>query len=414
MSLTSYILKDRISRILLFIFIANFFYDDGGLFLYKRIIYSGFIYLAIYEMFQFYLHTAHDHALLKMPSYFRSYIAMFFIFIGINLVTDYLSPALNIVTMLNNPYALLATAPVFLFYIGVQSPDLKKTFDLLLIISTVFLLTWVIKLPGKIPYFQGFISSMAILPLFILSCTDKKKQLLAGLLVLIAIAFSMVSGYRIVLLRIILFFSLFFSLNTVRNTASLKLIIMLTAGVFIFLMLNNLESILDIFKGLIGKTDFDADDTRSFLYKEFFGDFKSSELILGRGFMGTYFSNYFLQLQRNLDDTGDFYQRYGIEVGFLQLLLKGGFVYYILYVLPLWYVAIKSIFGYAHQKISFYIGIFIFSELLLMFFENIPYFSFQFSILFFLAGYAYRMMVLDEQKIDSAMLRMGRVFSVPV
>jgi len=402
------------SRILLFIFVANFFYDDGGLFLFKRIIYSGFIYLAIYEMFQFYLHKSNDSALIKMPGYYRSYIALFFIFIGVNLVTDFLNPALNIVTLINNPYALMATAPVFLFYIGVQSPDLKKTFDLLMIISSIFLLTWVIKLPGKIPYFQGFISSMAILPFFIISNTEKKKRLFAVLLVLLAVAFSMVSGYRIVLLKTILFFSLFFSLNTLRNSGLMKLIIMLTAAFFVFLMLNNLEQILDIFKGLIGKTDFDADDTRSFLYKEFFGDFKSSELILGRGFMGTYFSNYFLQLQRNLDDTGDFYQRYGIEVGFLQLLLKGGFVYYILYVLPLWYVAIKSIFRYAHQKITFFIGIFIFTELLLMFFENIPYFSFQFSLLFFFAGYAYRTMVQESRIHQTITTKRNRVLSATV
>jgi hypothetical protein len=94
---------------------------------------------------------------------------------------------------------------------------------------------------------------------------------------------------------------------------------------------------------------------------------------------------------------GDFYQRFTIEVGALELLLKGGAVFYFLYTIPLWYVAIKSIFRYAHLKMAFYIGIYILTELLIMFIENIPYFSFQYAILFFLAGYTYRLMYLNKK-----------------
>ncbi|WP_221394605.1 hypothetical protein [Dyadobacter sp. NIV53] len=164
-----------------------------------------------------------------------------------------------------------------------------------------------------------------------------------------------------------------------------------------FFMLNNLEDVLNIFKSIIGRNDFEGADTRSFLYQELFADFKGYEFILGRGFLGTYFSDYFLMLMQNLDDTGDFYQRFGIEVGFLQLILKGGFVFYFLYTLPLWYVAIQGIFWHSEMKIPFYIGIYVLVELLLMFFENIPYFSFQFSILFLFAGFAYRIMYINTQ-----------------
>jgi len=331
-----------------------------------------------------------------MPSFYSIFIVLYLFFILVNIFTDLTNPALNIVTLINNPQAMLSAVPVFIFSVSANNEDLSKVYNLFKAVCIIFLLTWIIPIPGRIPFYQGFIASHAIIPFFIISLIEKRRLPMAIALVGLVAVFSVFSDYRIVLLKVLVFFSFFFSLKFFKSNWFIKLIIILIGCSFIYFMLNNLADLLDFFKDFIGKKDFDSNDTRSFLYQELFEDLKKSELFLGRGFLGTYFSPYFLMLIEQSIDDGDFYQRFGVEVGFLQLVLKGGLAYYFLYTLPLWYVAIKSIFWHPDLKIAFYFGIYILTELLLMFFENIPYFSFQFSILFFLAGYAYRMIYLEK------------------
>jgi membrane-associated HD superfamily phosphohydrolase len=79
-----------------------------------------------------------------------------------------------------------------------------------------------------------------------------------------------------------------------------------------------------------------------------------------------------------------------VEVGFLQLILKGGFVYFILYMFLLVATVYKGIFTKHNSKIAFLISIYILTEIFIMFIENIPAFHFEYFVMFFLAGYAYR------------------------
>jgi hypothetical protein len=392
-------------KILLLIFLANFFYEENQVFLYKRVIYSFFIYWAVYEIANFNWKAITEDNTIKLPSFFPGFIVIYLLFILFNVLTDLRNPNLNFVTLINNPQAALSVVPVFVFFVGVYSTEFTEVYKLLKVICIIFLISWVVQLPGRIPFYQGFIASHAILPFFLISMVDKKKMTFAALLIVAAAAFSLFSGYRIVLLKVLFFSGLFFSLNLVKNVAYLKVIIIVAASTFLFLMLNNLQDMLELFKGFIGNKEFETNDTRSFLYEELFSDMGSSELIFGRGFLGTYFSEYFLMLIQNNDDTGDFYQRFGVEVGFLQLILKGGFLYYFLYTLPLWFVAIRSIFWFSKLKIPFFIGIYILTELMLMFFENIPYFNFQFSVLFLFAGFAYRITYLSDRARQSPVIQ---------
>lgn len=389
--------KTLSSKIILLIFLANFFYEENHNFLYKRVLYSIWIYWAVFEIVNHSIKSLTESTLINHTSIFKNYLAVYSIFILFNFINDLISPHLNIITLINNPQAMLSAIPVFIFIVGNDSYDLTELFTVLKVICIIFLATWIIELPGRVPYYQGYIASHAILPFFIISLVDRKNLFFATLLIIAAGIFSIFSGYRIILLQILTFSGLFLFLNLFREKSFFKLIIIFFGGSLIFLMLNNLQDVLDIFKNVIGRKDFEGADTRSFLYQELFADLNKYELVIGRGFLGTYFSDYFLMLIQNLDDTGDFYQRFGIEVGFLQLILKGGFIFYFLYTIPLWYVAIKGIFWHAQMKIPFYVSIYILVELLLMFFENIPYFSFQFSVLFLLAGFVFRIMYMDDK-----------------
>lgn len=399
--------KKSVYNTLVFIFIANFFFEENHSFLIKRIIYSAFIYLATYQIIVYHAHALVNRRLVRVSTYFHAYIALFAAFIGVALFKDFTNPNLNIVTLFNNPFALLSVVPVFVFPLGTGPDDAKPLFNLLFGICLVFLFTCVVKLPGRVPYFEAYVASQAVLPFFLFSTFTRKKQALAIGLILVSLPFGLLTDQRIIIFRTLLFFALFIPLLAVRKSSFLKALVLVGGCILVFLLLTNLESLLAVFKQVIGSKGFDSNDTRSFLYEELFGDFKNDELVLGRGFLGTYLSNYFLELMLRLDDSGDFYQRFTSEVGFLELILKGGYVFYFLFTLPLWYVSFKSIFQYAQTKIVFFIGIYIFTELLLMFLSNGPYFGFQFSLMFFLAGYAYRMMIVQKENEESPALQIA-------
>lgn len=81
----------------------------------------------------------------------------------------------------------------------------------------------------------------------------------------------------------------------------------------------------------------DFQETRIFLFTELFEELsKTNEKFIGRGSLGTYYSEFFEGTRRyweymgNTGWKGDSSTRIGIEVGYLQMLLKGGFVLLIL------------------------------------------------------------------------------------
>ncbi|WP_223032319.1 hypothetical protein [Hanstruepera marina] len=77
-------------------------------------------------------------------------------------------------------------------------------------------------------------------------------------------------------------------------------------------------------------------DTRVFLYNELFENLNTFEKITGRGSLGTYYS-YFMEHTKhytvnvlNYEWWGDSSTRITIEVGYLQMILKGGLILFIL------------------------------------------------------------------------------------
>lgn len=335
-----------------------------------------------------------------MPGFYKNYINLFLVFIAYNLVVDFFNPTFSIVTQLNHPFALLAVVPVFAFKIGYQTMEINKFIKFLFYTCLLFCLLFFLPIPGKNIHGQAIICYYAVIPLFIFSIVIKKYRLFSIALLLICFYFSHVSENRTIILRILLFFGLLVSLSLFRKWSFLKLMVILTVGFFIYQFLTNLDTYLELFKSYTGAKNFDDEDTRTFLYREVFGELKAHELILGRGFQGTYFSEYFLWLQtNNRDFSGDYYFRFTVEVGFLQLLLKGGFVFLILYLTPLVITCYKVLFTRHHSRIAFLISIYILCEIFIMFIENIPTYSLQFFIIFFLAGFAYRKATVDDAPV---------------
>ena len=381
------------------VLIATVFFDDPHLYYYKRIIYIAFMVLSAWQLYLFRYKRPDRIDDLAMPRWYPVWLNLFIVFILYNLVVDLRNPTFSLVTLLNHPLAVLAVVPVLAFRVGYQTVNIDKFVKFLLITGFLFCLLFVFPIQGKNIYAQGVACCYAVLPLSIFAIDKKKYRVFAVVLIIMSIFFSQVSDSRTIVLRIMLFFGLLVAMSMVKRWTPLKLVVIAVTAWFIYQFLANLQDWLELFKSYIHVKNFDDEDTRTFLYEEVFADMKGHELLLGRGFLGTYFSPYFLWLQTNNQDfTGDHYYRFSVEVGFLQFILKGGFLYFFLYITPLVTTVYRGLFTRHNSRIAFYISIYILCELLIMFIENIPQWHFQFFIIFFVAGYGYRQTVLETQK----------------
>lgn len=99
------------------------------------------------------------------------------------------------------------------------------------------------------------------------------------------------------------------------------------------------DSLFTMMENAYGNKSSMVQDTRTFLFRELNEDLTStSSWIYGKGIFGTYYSQVMHNAQMR-KDYSDNENRLGTECGHLWLLLKGGIIYFIIYVL-LFYTAI--------------------------------------------------------------------------
>jgi hypothetical protein len=112
----------------------------------------------------------------------------------------------------------------------------------------------------------------------------------------------------------------------------LKYVILGFLFILIFIFTYGYESFSNFVSTII-----EFQDSRTFLFTELFAELSKNETIFGRGSLGTYYSDFFERTNRyyrllgNKGWRGDNVIRITTEVGYLQMILKGGFVMLILY-----------------------------------------------------------------------------------
>lgn len=161
------------------------------------------------------------------------------------------------------------------------------------------------------------------------------------------------------------FFTLFFIFSPIIFFAS-----------FIYYEFNIFQYLTNFFS----QESFLSVDTRSFIYFEFFNQLNTKELFLGKGVLGTYYSDYFYLYR---DVGGDHFDRIGVEIGFLHYILKGGILYFIIYYLFLGFISLKK---YQSNYLSS-LGLFISVFLSLLFIENQPFFSIKMILIWILVSF---------------------------
>ncbi len=141
-------------------------------------------------------------------------------------------------------------------------------------------------------------------------------------------------------------------------------------------------------------------DTRSHLFEMFFFDM-SDNLLFGKGLKGTY---YFPMPELEIDGLvyGEVEYRNIIENGYLQLLLTGGIIHILLFILILLPAAILGLF-FSNNQFSQACGIIIFLWLLDMVIYGLPRLSLNYIVVWISVGICYMQSIrkLNNQEIMS-------------
>ncbi|MDQ6991282.1 MAG: hypothetical protein Q9M11_06075 [Mariprofundaceae bacterium] len=129
----------------------------------------------------------------------------------------------------------------------------------------------------------------------------------------------------------------------------------------------------------------EVQDTRTFLYEEMFDDLSIGDTIVGRGALGKYYSPFFAHWNEMGYALGDSDMRPTVEVGYLKMILKGGWLLLFLSVIILLTGAIKGMF-YSRNNLSRACGSYIFMYLILWFLSLPPAYSPNLLLVWIAAG----------------------------
>jgi len=231
----------------------------------------------------------------------------------------------------------------------------------------------------------GVLELMAFLPIMILlyskqSKTNKKIIIFSFFAYLLLTFYASQRANIIFILIILIFFVIeaYKSASTRFNKILISHTIVLIGIIFVYQLGGIITSLSENKEA--------STDTRTFLFEELFDDMSDVELLTGRGSMGKYYSPYFAMV-KELGLHGDSPTRSMNEVGYLHIILKGGFVLMFLYLLILIPAAYLGVFK-SNNIIAKMSGYYIISYLILWLVSYHPIYSAEFILLWMAAGTA--------------------------
>ena len=371
-----------------------------------RIAYSMLMYGSLLMMLKVYF-SHENRQKLKYDNIYNYYFILLVLFAVLNAIRDFSNPGFSLVTLINNPRALACLIPILGLTIGYNTSNIKPVEKAIYVLNITFC-TYVGYVIFKEPSAPK-IFTVGILPFAVFNLTQGRYKILTLFLFAIAAWHSVSIDYRALLLRLIFFSAFFISLNLFRKSNLLKFISIAIAFVGVYIFLTDLPGFLESFTSETSLNSSLSSDTRTFLYTEVFEDLSPLQQIIGKGFLGTYFSQVFFGFQSMAEYAdADSFNRFSVEVGVLELILKGGYIFLALYMLPIIYVTWKGLcITSSSYKLEYNIYIYLLTEIVIFFIENSPWYHIHFFLLFFFTGYVY-----NQQKIRERMSKTSKPVSI--
>ncbi|MGX5857991.1 hypothetical protein ACWKW6_30325 [Dyadobacter jiangsuensis] len=323
-----------------------------------------------------------QHQISTSRKLLRLYVGL----VAVNILFSFPSSASEILTLFFHPYAFLA------FYIAIAAliADTKTASILLQVTKQINSYFAIILIMDLVIFNEPVIISelciFLVLELLLNKKISKKRLFYIVTLVVVCVYIENLFINRTFALRLALIPSLLaisklvrFAENKLTKLAALGLSI-----VALYLLLFSFQSTFDLLSRMIGKTEtLNRVDTRSFLFTEFFMDFKSTDWGIGRGYLGEYFSQWFRDWE---GDRGDAELRFTIEVGILEVLLKGGLVLLIPFLVLILWAIISGFVNHKSGTLAFNLSLFLLVQFILLGIENVPAFNTNFFLIWIITG----------------------------
>ena len=298
-------------------------------------------------------------------------------------------------------YGPMFLVPLFILW-GLNKNSIywfeKISINMVKIGVVLFLLSFLFKFQVSYVF---FLSSFYLLASYSSSNNTRKLWIIIAILISIIIFYD--QSYRSGILRIILAIIcvLICSLNLNILKKFLIIFFILTPMLLAYDVYFNDPSIFQKISQMGDEKSAFFVDTRTFLFQETFLALKSgNNLLLGLGAMGNYYSKYFYDLMLYFPSAeADFYIRSKVEVGFLQMLLKGGLLY-ILIISSIYLLLISKnkFIKNTYTENLFFISL---SNFFFMSIENVPAFNYLNSLIWIILGicFCYTNQIKNDQEI---------------
>ncbi|MFC6876184.1 hypothetical protein [Flavobacterium myungsuense] len=359
--------------------IAYSYFTATGLFAFRALSFAGLSFFYLFISMNFSLRIKE----LNKDFFSVNPISIYLLVVFIILIFSLTRTKIDYITLFFHPYAFPAffLAVVALFvnknsisFLSLVSSYMTKLIPLFTIIDLI-----IFKHPIML------VAGYSFLLFDFLTTTSTKRKLFIVLLLLAAINFFRLYDYRSGIIVITIFLLAFLSSRIFKLVRSkmLKFTFLVASFTLVYFLFFYFAEMFEYLTSSIKAETLSKTDSRSFLFIELFSDLKRADYAMGRGYLGTYYSPYFKEW---LGDGGDSSQRFSVEIGFLQIILKGGLLLLITTIL----LFIKSIYfgiiNYKPNSFKFLIAAWLLIEFAMLSVENFPSFGVHFFFIWILIG----------------------------
>ena len=367
--------------------LINIIYKPSGFTMENWISYL-FLILSAFFLFRFPLKQLFFRKRYLFSNEIRVVFVCYTLYLIITLLRDFTLQIGVITTLFSNENALLGwLVPLSFFWAYLQEDEfiIYQYFYKLALLGIIIYIGSLSYIPIK--YVSINELNILIFPLLFLVKYFKFSQKIVIYIGLVIIIFSsLLFDQRAIFLKAFILFFISMLINNNLLSKSMKhyliigSIILGIIGLY-YTYSNSFQNVLDRVAGISAFPEFlSTSNTRDFVVTEFFDDLSVKDIVIGKGFLGTYYSHYFFIIKE-----GDYFERFTTEIGILTVILKGGLILCLIY-FYFFISIVKFLLQTKLDKVIAGLSAYVLIEFLFMFLVNSPRYNLTDIVIWIIIG----------------------------
>lgn len=318
----------------IYVFLLFLFRPDG--ITPQKLIISSFLVFSVVGVFT--ICVRNKHALKNLSTTARRLFFFLIFWSTIVVIRSFSTSLQDWVTNFGNVYMALAWFTPFLIIVGQKIENWKVVFNSVFFMFQLMLIAFLF-LPFHLGGFRletewtWLLRPLNFILLIRVNRFNGKYRLLTyiALILYIIVAILTMQRLEFIFLTLVVVFLIINGLKYIKLKREIFIYILIGFIILLWLIFTIGYESISLFANQI----IEFQDSRTFLFKELFEDLSVRERIFGRGSLGTYYSDFFYRTRKYYDIVGntawkgDLPDRITTEVGYLQMILKGGFLLFI-------------------------------------------------------------------------------------